>query len=345
MVYRGVVYPRLSDAVTCLGGTAQLLRSAGVVEVALDGDRISLWPWQDPIAVRNGVEILGLPDDPWFWSEGAFHIHPRALEEWSGGAIAIRADLAALPIRYPVPATARLDAVRSAGSRGLKILVDPGHGGEDLGAVDPTGTPEKEIVLAVSRRLADRLARDGFDVRLTRTDDSYPSLQERVVQANRWDADLMLSIHANSAPRAEAQGIETYVLSRTASDPRALALARFENAYDNKQTGGEDLLTEVLGDIARQAQENASNRLAPGFHRALMEHLPTGNRGVRKAPFFVLAGTTMPAFLVELGFLSNAEEAERLRDPGYQDRLAAALAEGVEKIASYLEIRSLGAGR
>src|SRR5690606_13302140 len=111
--------------------------------------------------------------------------------------------------------------------------------------------------------------------------------------------------------------------------------------FDRGQSTG-DLLGDLLAEVARGAQEETSGRLAPLFHEQLVGGVGGENRGVRKAPFFVLAGTTMPAFLVEIGFMSNDEEASLLRDPAHQDRIAAALADGVESITSWLRTRASG---
>ncbi len=340
VLYEGDVFLRLSDVAACQGGTAQLNPTRGVIDARINGELLTIWPWGDPVAVRNGLEIITLPENPWFWHEGGFYVRPEMVEVWSGMAIGMRTEPELMAIRLKTPVTYATDTAIRGPSKGLKILIDPGHGGDDEGAVDDTGTPEKEIVLAVGARLAALLDAMGFDVKMTRNSDTYPTLQERVELANDWDADLMLSLHCNSAPRKSATGIETYILSRTASDPRALALAQFENAYEDKQVDSGGLVGQILGDVAREAQENTASRLASVFHREFISELTVEDRGVRKAPFFVLAGTTMPAFLVELGFLSNAEEAQLLRDSNYQKELAGAIAAAVVEIAPFLKMRA-----
>lgn len=344
MVASGQVYLRLSDVIACRGGTAQLIRTSGVISARFDGIELTIWPWGEPVAVVGGLERVPLPELPWFWLDGGFYVHPELLEAAGAGGIGIDADVAGLRLRPRAATAVALDTVLPEPATGLKILIDPGHGGQDLGASDAAGNYEKDLVLAIAHRLHAMLLARGYRSRLTRVDDSYPTLSERVVMANEWDADLMLSLHLNSAPRSTAKGIETYVLSREASDPRAKALAQFENAYDAEQAGqgGDSVLELLLNDVARGEQENLTQRLAPAFHAALVSRLNTENRGVRRAPFFVLAGTTMPAFLVELGFLSNSEESRELTTPEYQAQLAAGLAAAVDAIAPYLNTRTGG---
>lgn len=334
-----IPYVSLRELAQCSGGDAHLIPSRGLVEARIAGVRVTIWPWGEPVAIVDGLRQPELPESPWLWNDGHLLVSIDALEALTGGRIAARFRPEDLPIRAEPVEGFRQDLGPRAAGAGLRVLIDPGHGGEDRGTADATGVPEKEITLAVSLRLAARLRERGFHVRLTREEDVYPTLQERVQVANTWDADLMLSLHCNSAPRRSARGLETYYLSRVASDPRALELANFENAFDQQQSTG-DLLGELLSEVARGAQEEASGRLAPIFHEQLVRGVGSENRGVRKAPFFVLAGTTMPAFLVELGFMSNDEEAALLRDEAYQDRLAASLVDSVEAIVPWLRMRA-----
>lgn len=315
-------------------------RSDGLIESQISGRKIVIWPWGPPLAWSDDAMEMKLPDSPWFWHEGYLVVSLEAFEDLWGSAVASDATPEVLDVaRHPVREF-RVEPIRRGPQNGLKVVIDPGHGGKDLGAKDELGTLEKDIVLAIGVKVGALLRELGYQVKLTRNDDSYPTLSERVQLANDWSADLMLSLHCNSAPRLAATGIETYILSREASDPRALALAQFENAFESEKVGSGDLLSQMLGDVARSAQESASTGLATLFHRTVASHIDTDNRGVRKAPFFVLTGTTMPAFLVELGFLSNREEAARLRQPEYQARLAKSVVEGVEAIREYLSARA-----
>lgn len=336
-----IPYVSLKEIAECTGGEAELIAARGLVEARVAGVRATIWPWGEDIAIVDGLRQPALPERPWLWDNGRLLISIEAIEALTGGRVATQFRPEDLQIRAEPARGYRNDLGAKAVGAGIRVLVDPGHGGDDRGTVDRTGVPEKEITLAVGLRLAARLRDRGYGVRLTREDDTYPTLQDRVRMANTWDADLMLSLHCNSAPRASARGIETYILSREASDPRALELANFENAFDRGQSTG-DMLGDLLAEVARGAQEETSGRLAPLFHEQLVGGVGGENRGVRKAPFFVLAGTTMPAFLVEIGFMSNDDEASLLRDPAYQDRIAAALADGVESITPWLRTRASG---
>jgi N-acetylmuramoyl-L-alanine amidase len=335
----GELFLRLSDVAACRGGSAQLVREDATIVAEMDGRRLTIWPWGEPIAVLNGLDVVPLPPRPWLWHDGGFYLNAELVETWLQTAVGMRFDPSDLPLHYD-PGPGRVDPGRARWMRhGLRVMVDPGHGGPDEGARAANGVPEKQLTLDIGVRLAAILLEMGFDVRLTREADVYPTLRDRVVAANSWDADLFVSLHLNSAPRKTARGVETYVLGRQASDSRAQELAQFENAYDGVQAQGDATLDQLLADVARLERENMSVQLAAPFHARLAGALDTENRGVRRAPFFVLVGATMPAFLVELGFISNAEEAALLQTPDYQIQLARAMAVGIESIAPYLARR------
>ena len=214
------------------------------------------------------------------------------------------------------------------------IVVDPGHGGHDPGAIGPGGLQEKELTLAVARRLAAVLQEElGVRVVLARTKDQFLALQERTAIANRQKADLFVSIHVNAARAGAATGTETYFLSSEATDNAARAAAAFENKVielePGPRSGSRDLLRSILWDLAQSEFQQESSRLAEGLQDSLERALRLPSRGVKQAPFYVLGGAAMPAVLVEIGFLSNPHEEERLQDEGYRDRIARALAAGV----------------
>lgn len=211
---------------------------------------------------------------------------------------------------------------------GPLVVLDPGHGGEDLGAGGPGGESEKEITLAVARATAARLQAAGVTARLTREGDETVSLTDRTAFANRLQATVFLSIHVNASPARGAHGAETYYMSVDASDPQAAQAAARENA-----SAPPDTLQLILWDLAHVANLNNSARLARVVQERLNALQGIRDRGIRQAPFVVLTGATMPSTLVEVGFLSNAEEAGRLLTRDTQDEIAAALAEA---IAEYL---------
>ncbi len=207
---------------------------------------------------------------------------------------------------------------------GTLVVLDPGHGGEDQGAKGPAGELEKEITLAVARATAARLQVAGVTTRLTRDGDEAVSLTDRTALANRLVATMFLSIHANASPARGARGAETYYMSADASDPQAAQAAARENA-----SAPADTLQLILWDLAHVANLNNSARLARTVQERLNALQRIRDRGIRQAPFVVLTGATMPAALVEVGFLSNAEEASRLLGRDVQEEIAAALAEAI----------------
>lgn len=227
---------------------------------------------------------------------------------------------------------------RPAGSRpvapapqaGIRtVVIDPGHGGSETGAIGPvTGITEKNLALAIAGRLRDLiLERLGIDVRLTRPDDRDMTLEERTAVANNLKADVFISIHANAYRGRGVRGAETFFLSATATDDEARRLAALENdtAGVRESSHGDSELQMLLWDMAQTLYLRESSVLAETIQKRLNELAGTSDRGIKQAPFRVLKGATMPAVLVEVGFLSNPDEEQRLADPGYQQDLAEAL--------------------
>ena len=224
-----------------------------------------------------------------------------------------------------------------AGPPAFVVVVDPGHGGDQDGAQSPTGVKEKDVVLQIARRLRPRLEQLGAKVVLTRTGDVGVPLTTRAAVANGLKADLFVSIHLNSMATAEARrtssGVETYFLSADASDANAAAAAARENA---DRLAGEPLpdpgdpVAGILQDLEQTAALAGSSRLAYALHERLVAALGSEDRGVKQAPFYVLAGARMPAVLLEVGFISNGAESKRLTTAAQQDKIAGAIAAGVK---------------
>jgi len=218
------------------------------------------------------------------------------------------------------------------------VVLDPGHGGIETGAVGPSGLREKEVTLDLARRLRYELDRDArIDVVLTRDEDRLVGLDERSGIANHNRADLFLSIHLNASGRRNASGAETYYLATDATDDEARTLAALENeaagvranaAAADAEPSAIDL---VLWDLAQNQFLAESSQLAESVQRRLNELAGTRDRGVRQAPFRVLMGATMPAILVEAGFISSLEEEERLRGSEHRDRIARAIAGAIRE--------------
>jgi N-acetylmuramoyl-L-alanine amidase len=263
------------------------------------------------------------------------HYNPRVLP-------ALAAALALAALASPVPGTLALATAptarataRAPARPALVAVLDPGHGGEKEGAVGPGGAREKDVTLQIARRLKARLERLGVKVLLTRTGDATVPLANRAAFANAERADLFVSIHLNSMPagaRGRSRGVETYFLSADASDASATAVAARENADRLAGEPGpdpEDPVAGILGSLEDAANLAESSRLAYAVHEQTVQAASAEDRGVKQAPFYVLAGARMPAVLVEVGFLSHPEEGARLRTPAHQDRIAQGIAEGI----------------
>ena len=220
------------------------------------------------------------------------------------------------------------------------IVIDPGHGGREVGAVGPNGLMEKDVTLAISRKLASALSNAvGARVVLTRDDDSVVSLDQRTALANQYKADLFLSVHMNAAPVKGAKGSETYFLSLEASDELARKAAEAENAASAATPSPTADLNLILWDLAQQAYLDESSRFAQTIQEEMNAATGVANRGVKQAPFKVLVGATMPAALVEVGFISNPEEEAKLQSEEFQDLMVETLTKAVQRYKTAYETR------
>jgi N-acetylmuramoyl-L-alanine amidase len=288
-------------------------------------DRIVLDVWSQapeggaklPAAAAQGPEVQATP------------VRPAASP---GGAS---------PDGLPAPARAKPDSGRTtppavaAAQRPFTIVLDPGHGGHDTGAIGPNGLAEKDVVLDVARRLAALLReRLGARVLLTRTQDVFVPLPDRTAFANAAKADFLISLHVNGARKRGAEGFETFFFSREPSDSDARASAQRENVPLEASGAGstqDALLRATLADMAVTRDMKESSTLAEELLAALDGILPVQNRGVRSGPFYVLATAAMPAVLVESAFITNPGEERALRTEAYRARLAEALFDGIAR--------------
>jgi N-acetylmuramoyl-L-alanine amidase len=215
-----------------------------------------------------------------------------------------------------------------------RIVVDAGHGGHDPGAIGRRGLREKDVTLDIARKVAKELKGEGFDVVLTRSDDRFLQLEERTALANTSRGDLFVSIHANANPRRNRSGIETYFLNVT-DDRYAARLAARENGAElDGDEGADDVLKRIRADLDAVASAGSSRQLAALVQRELCSAVRSRfgdvrDLGVKSALFYVLLGARMPAVLVETGFISNAEEEQRLRSPEYRVEVAKAVTRAV----------------
>jgi N-acetylmuramoyl-L-alanine amidase len=220
------------------------------------------------------------------------------------------------------------------------IVLDPGHGGKEVGAVGPNGLMEKDATLTLCRRLADNLeTRLKTRVILTRTDDSVVPLDQRTAIANQYKADLFLSVHMNAAVVKGAHGSETYFLSLEASDELAKKAAEVENAAGRPIPPENGDLKLILWDLAQHEYLNESSRFAQAVQEEMNRATGVQNRGVKQAPFKVLVGATMPAALVEVAFITNPDEESKLQRDDFQKLMVDALATAVERYKTDYETR------
>ncbi|MBC2716444.1 MAG: AMIN domain-containing protein [Desulfobacteraceae bacterium] len=215
-----------------------------------------------------------------------------------------------------------------------RIVIDPGHGGKDFGAPGYfKGVHEKKVVLEIAKKLAEKIRQElGCEVILTREGDTYLTLEERTAIANTKRGDLFISIHANASRNKRAFGIETYFLNLT-TDDESITVAARENATSKKNISE---LQTILNDLLQNAKINESSRLATYVQKELCSTLGKkynriNNKGVKRAPFYVLIGAQMPAILIETSFISNKIECQRLKDAKYQSTLCDGIVSGIRK--------------
>ena len=288
-----------------------------------------------PTTLATPVRQVMIPVPPTLFASSMIPVLGRFVPSLPGAVVS--------KPRPPVrPAVASTDATRSlTRALGLKvnrIVIDAGHGGHDDGTIGPHGILEKDIVLDVSLRLAKLVQeRLGADVVLTRSDDTFIPLTERTSLANDHRADLFLSIHANSSPAPEVAGTESFYLNFSSS-PGAIDVAARENAGSDKSVGElKDLIQSItLNDKIEESHTFALAVQSSLTAQAVRTNVNSRNRGVKRAPFVVLIGASMPSILAEIGFLSNARDESNLNKPEYRQKIAEALYKGVAQYSQSL---------
>jgi len=214
------------------------------------------------------------------------------------------------------------------------IVVDPGHGGTQPGAIGLSGLKEKDVVLDIALKLKNALQKDGFTVYMTRDKDATVSLESRPQMALQREADVFISIHNNSAMQkgsTTARGVETYVLtSRHNVGASAKDVADRENRDSKFYNSGDGILDIILGDLAESASIEFSLDLADIVQKRLVQQTGLANRGVKQAPFIVLKGVNMAAVLVEVGFISNPNEEKLLKSSEFREKVAQALSQSIK---------------
>jgi len=233
----------------------------------------------------------------------------------------------------PAPVSRKFSLAQQLGLGVRKIVLDPGHGGKDPGAM-AHGIKEKDVVLNIAKKLAPILEKDlGCEVILTRTDDTFIPLEERTAIANTHGADLFISLHINAHPMSKVHGLETYFLNFS-TNAEAMRVAARENATSTHQMSE---LQDILSDIMQNSKITESSRLAHQVHESILtqakpenhEYADIKNLGVKQAPFYVLIGAQMPAVLLEMAFISNEDDAENLTNPHFITMLAQEISDGI----------------
>jgi N-acetylmuramoyl-L-alanine amidase len=253
---------------------------------------------------------------------------PRLVLEFQARPVAPGVAAAPPPSAPPSPtAPVELGAVRT-------VVIDPGHGGEEVGAKGPSGALEKDVTLAIARKLRAALANSlGLQAFLTRDRDEEIALDERAAVANNYKADLFVSIHANASRSLGAKGSEVYFLTYQATDDESRRMAALEGGAFTPGTpapaSGD--LALILWDMAQAEHLEESSALASRIQEELADVTGSQGRGVKQAPFRVLVGAAMPAVLVEVAFISNAEEERLLVSDAYQSKVVAALVRGISR--------------
>jgi N-acetylmuramoyl-L-alanine amidase len=265
----------------------------------------------------------------------------RSLDAETGAALSTDPSLATNPVRAAAPRALDAAVLRLSMRR---IVIDAGHGGIDPGARTLGGLSEKEVALDIAHRLETALREDGFAVAMTRESDETLSLRERSRRANRARGDLFVSIHLNSFPRPyeNQRGVETYYLGPP-SDSQGELLASAENAESGYSVAD---VRKVVERVYANMRANDSRAFAEAVQRQLYGSLrrvspDLEDRGVKTAPFVVLVATQMPGILVEVSCVSNDRDAALLRQAGYRQRIAQALASGIRDYAASHERREV----
>ncbi len=231
----------------------------------------------------------------------------------------------------------------SAGERKFRILIDPGHGGKDPGAVKRGSAKEKDINLEVAKSLYNLLKKErGFEVKITRDKDVFITLGNRATMGNDFKADVFVSIHANAAKRASANGFEVYFRSDKASDAEAAETAALENEalqYEGKEGGKVTFADLLLKSLANNENINQSSKLAGHIRNSVSKKSSSlgirvrQDNAIRQANFYVLRGVHAPAVLVEMGYLSNANDRKRLNTKSVKQKMAESIRDGIVSYA------------
>jgi len=315
-------------------------QQAGRVVVTIPHDVVDVAYQQDRLTggIVDLIQYLGGKEHTFAFSLGQRFQQLKAVEEASPPRLVL--DFQARPVAPGVAGPAPAPSAAPSPTAPIElggvrtVVIDPGHGGEEVGAKGPSGTLEKDVTLAIARRLRAALANSlGLQAFLTRDRDEEIALDERAAVANNYKADLFVSIHANASRSLGAKGSEVYFLTYQATDDESRRMAALEGGAFTPGTpapaSGD--LALILWDMAQAEHLEESSALASRIQEELADVTGSQGRGVKQAPFRVLVGAAMPAVLVEVAFISNAEEERLLVSDSYQGKVVAALVRGISR--------------
>jgi N-acetylmuramoyl-L-alanine amidase len=296
-------------------GAVQPSQLPGATLIGAKVDDTPTMPAAPPLP-RSSIRVEKVPD-PTNGRERAINLKPPRAAKLSNGSQSM---------------------ARVLGLKIGRIVLDAGHGGHDTGTIGPGGLYEKDLVLDVTKRLGALIeARMGAEVVYTRSDDAFIGLETRTQIANEHKADLFLSVHANSSPVSQSSGVETYYLHFTSSQG-AMEVAARENASSQKTVYElKDLLQKIaLQDKVEESREFAERIQKSLYAASVRANSRTRNRGVKKAPFVVLIGASMPSVLAEIGFISNPRDEALLKKGDTRQKIAEGLYKGLAQYAGTL---------
>jgi N-acetylmuramoyl-L-alanine amidase len=313
-----------------------------LLDVAFDQERLTG-------GIVDRVQFLGGKDHLFAITLGRRFQHLRSAEEDGPPARLILEFEGPPPVAGKIATTPAPPPLAPADHEGLRtVVIDPGHGGGLVGAQGPGGALEKDVTLSIARKLRSAVANGlGLQAFLTRDGDQDVPLDERTAFANNYKADLFVSIHANASRSQGARGSEVYFLSHEASDEESRRLAMVEGAVvagPGVPLSGASDVSLILWDMAQAEHLEESSALATRLQEELADVTGSQGRGIKQAPFRVLVGAAMPAVLVEVGFISNAEEERLLTSDEYQSRVVSALVRGLARYQQQREHRQTTSG-
>jgi N-acetylmuramoyl-L-alanine amidase len=315
----------------------RVAQEQGRVTVAIPRDVIdvSLQPERLTGGIVDGVQFAGGKDNLFTITLGRRFKELQAHEEEAPTRLVLDFQATSLAAAEPSPSPSASTAPRAPEGPGVRtVVIDPGHGGDDVGARGPGGALEKDVTLAIARKVRAAVANTlGLQAFLTRDRDQDVALDERAAFANNYKSDLFISIHANASRAQGARGSEVYFLSYQASDDESRRVAAMEGGEipASASAPASSDVALILWDMAQAEHLAESSSLASRIQEELAEVSGNERRGVKQAPFRVLVGAAMPAVLVEVAFISNSEEEKLLTSEAYQNRIAAAVVRGIAR--------------